>query len=465
MRYLVVVAALCGLGYSSWASAAPFDDLANRLEQFDEQDVPRRTRERLTDDQGSPRTMRTRDHFASFPETRTAQAQPQPDSGPSSDGPYDNEPMWDDGDGCCDGGSCNWTGCRCRQIWGRAEFLEWWIRGSNTPPLISTSPQGTPTGVAGVLPGASVLFGDQRINGQGHSGGRFTLGYWFDPCATVGIEDTFLFLGNIHQSFQASSNGNPILARPFFNTVTGQQDAVLLAFPNIVVGAVNITSGSQVYGNEVNLRRALYADDCRRVDVLAGYRFFQFNEGLRINTNTTSIDPSSTVPVGTTFGVFDSFNTRNQFNGGQLGINSRYSNGCWGIDLLAKLALGGMTQTVRIDGGTVVTVPQTPAVSNTGGILAQNSNIGSFQRTRFSVIPEFGVNLHRNLGQCWRANLGYTVMVITNVARPGDQISTQLDPNQFPPPATAGPFTFPAFAFHDSDIWLQGINVGLEYNF
>jgi hypothetical protein len=54
---------------------------------------------------------------------------------------------------------------------------------------------------------------------------------------------------------------------------------------------------------------------------------------------------------------------------------------------------------------------------------------------------------------------------VTNVIRPGDQVDLNVDPNQFPPPATSGPFTAPAFAFHDSDIWLQGLNVGLEYNY
>ena len=471
MRYLVVVAALCGCWYSSWAAAAPFDDLANRLEQFDEQDVPRKSRSRdnWNDEIDMQRPSRSRDHFASYPQSKTAEAVPAPvpqaDNGPTNEGPYDDEPIWDQGFDGCDGGWCGFGSCQCRQFWGRAEYLEWWVRGSNTPPLVTTSPSGTPVGVAGVLPGASVLFGDQRINGQGRSGGRFSLGYWFDNCDTVGVEDTFLFLGNVHERFDASSDGSPILARPFFNTDSGLQDAVLIAFPAVVVGSISVTSDSRVYGNEINMRRALYIDGCRRVDLLAGYRFFQLNEDLRVTTNTTSIATDTPIQVGTRFGIFDSFQTRSQFNGGQLGINWRCYGGCWGLDLLAKVAVGGMTQTVSIDGQTVVTPPQGQTSTSRGGILAQNSNIGQFQRSRFAVLPEFGVNLHRQLNACWKLNIGYSLLIVTNVVRPGDQIDTQLDPNQFPPPATAGPFTFPKFAFNDSDIWLQGINVGLEYNF
>jgi hypothetical protein len=504
MRYLIILAALAAMWLSSPAAAAPFDDLANRLEEYDEQDVPRRTRrlaqadeldapkdiqllERVEQQPAPRRTRsrpaivdanepakrtRTRGQLVSQPETVTPEPVPQ--------GNYDEGgSVWDEAGGqgdfgdyggcgdCCDGG-CGWAGgcggC-CHRFYGRAEWIQWWVRGSNTPALVTTSPDNTPANVAGILPAATVLFGDERVNTQSRPGGRFTLGYWLDACNTVGLEDTFLFLGNSHDSFTASSNGSPILARPFFNTDTQLQDAILLAYPNIVTGAVTVTANSRVYGNEINLRRSLCNNGCRRVDVLAGYRFFQMNEDLTVRTNTTSIQTGSTIPVGTTFGILDSFHTRSQFNGGQLGVNAAWDNGCWGLDLLAKLAIGGMSQRVTINGTTVTTVPDTAPVTSRGGILAQNSNIGTFQRGQFSVLPEFGVNLHRRIGACWRLNVGYTLLIVTNVVRPGDQIDTRLDPNQFPPPATSGPFTFPAFAFRDSDIWLQGVNVGLEYNF
>jgi hypothetical protein len=496
MRYVILLAALGALWYSSPASAAPFDDLSNRLEQYDEQDVPSRTRrlaqpneldapgppEQL-DDQPAPRRTRSRaaveDAYEPPRRTRTrAQLVSQPEivtPEPVPQGNYDDGgSLWDEAGGqgdfggcgdCCDDGCCGWGGGCCHRFYGRAEWIQWWVRGSNTPPLVSTSPDNTPPTVAGILPAATVLFGDQRVNTQSRPGGRFTLGYWLDGCNTVGVEDTFLFLGNAHDSFTANSNGSPILARPFFNTETQRNDAILLAYPNIVTGGITVTANSRVYGNEINLRRSLWNNGCRRVDVLAGYRFFQMNEDLRVRTDTTSIDPRSTIPIGTTFGILDSFHTRSQFNGGQIGVNSVWDNGCWGLDLLAKLAIGGMSQRVSINGNTTTTVPDTAPVTNRGGILAQNSNIGAFQRGQFSVLPEFGVNLHRRIGACWRVNVGYTLLIVTNVVRPGDQIDTRLDPNQFPPPATTGPFTFPAFAFRDSDIWLQGVNVGLEYNF
>ena len=122
-----------------------------------------------------------------------------------------------------------------------------------------------------------------------------------------------------------------------------------------------------------------------------------------------------------------------------------------------------MSQHVSINGGTVTTEPGQSPVSNTGGILALNSNIGNYHRSQFGVLPEFGVDLHYQLTPLWRVNVGYTIMGLTNVVRPGDQINTNLNPNLFPPPVGSG--SQPSFAFHNSDLLIQGLNVGIEANF
>jgi hypothetical protein len=376
-----------------------------------------------------------------------------------------DEPMMDDyaGDygGDCAGGYCGSCFCVPPGFWGRAEYLLWWVRGANTPPLVTTSPDGTPVGTAGVLPNATILFGDQQINTQVRSGGRFTLGYFCDPCQTLGIEDTFFFLGGSNDGFSATSSGSPILARPFFNTDTQAQDAVLLAYPQTVLGTINITSGQTIASNEVNLRRALYIDCCRRLDILAGYRYFYLGEALNVRTNTTAID-GQTVPVGTTFAIEDLFDTRSQFNGGQLGFNLQYFRGCWTFDLLFKLALGGVAQRVKINGSTVVTVPNDNPVTNEGGILALDSNIGTYNRTQFGVMPELGLNMRYHWSPLWTVSFGYNLIGLSNVVRPGDQIDLSLDPAQFPPGV---PGTFPQFVFNQTDLWLQGLNFGIECNF
>ena len=49
-------------------------------------------------------------------------------------------------------------------IWFQAEYLLWWIQGNPLPPLVTTSPEGTPQSNAGVLgaAGTGILFGDER---------------------------------------------------------------------------------------------------------------------------------------------------------------------------------------------------------------------------------------------------------------------------------------------------------------
>src|SRR5262249_30067376 len=116
---------------------------------------------------------------------------------------------------------------------------------------------------------------------------------------------------------------------------------------------------------------------------------------------------------------------------------------------------------VGIDGRTAITLPSEPATNFTGGILALPSNIGGYHRGRFAVLPEFGATLHYQINPIWKVNAGYTLLILSNVVRPGDQIDTRVNTNQFPP-AVPGPTTFPKFVFNDSDVWIQGVNIGLE---
>jgi hypothetical protein len=425
--------------FSSFAAAATFDQLSDRLRQYDDQN-------------GGVEQTRTRG-FVEAPD------QGQGPFNPGGD-PY-GDANWDGGP-CCDN-SCDMSCGPPRGFYGRAEYVLWWVRGANTPALVTTSPNGTPSAEAGVLPGANVLFGDQKVNNQARSGGRFTLGYWLGDTGLWSVEDTFFFVGNATTNFQASSDGAPILARPFFNTLTNAQDSVLLAFPNSVVGTVKIAATQQLYGNEINLRRAIYWDDFRRIDVLAGYRFLYLNEGLQASTFTTSIATGGAVPVGTTFSVVDNFSTRNNFNGGQLGLNAEFFDGRWSLNLRGKIALGSVTQRVNINGSTTTAEPGSAPVTNAGGILALSSNSGQFNRGQFGVLPEFGADLRFQLTPLWRLNVGYSVMGLSNVLRPGDQVDTNLNPNLFPP--VNGTATSPAFTFHNSNLLIQGFNAGIECNF
>ena len=72
-----------------------------------------------------------------------------------------------------------------------------------------------------------------------------------------GYEFGLLVIGREGDTFNAVSDGSRVLARPFFNTVTGSNDAQLVAFPGLLAGAIRVRTASDLIGTEVNYRCAL----------------------------------------------------------------------------------------------------------------------------------------------------------------------------------------------------------------
>jgi hypothetical protein len=132
-----------------------------------------------------------------------------------------------------------------------------------------------------------------------------------------------------------------------------------------------------------------------------------------------------------------------------------------------------MRETVTIQGNTVTTIPGFGSSSAVGGILAQSQtntsvgqggNIGTYSRTQLAGIPELDVNLHFQISPLWRFNVGYSLLYLTNVVRPGNQIDPIVDSNRFPPALT--PVSqHPIFSYSERAVWMQGVNLGLEARF
>ncbi len=380
----------------------------------------------------------------------------------------------DGGDSCCDPSccsgdcdSCDSPASRnpCHGWWGRGEYLMWWMSGAIAPPLVTTSPDNTPIADAGVLPDAEILFPVERLGIDGRSGGRITLGHWFDECESWGFEGNYWGLDKGGSSFQASSDtdGSPVLARPFVDAATGLEDAFIVSYPDVFAGSITVASSSDVMGAELNLRHAVLGNRWARFDLLAGYRFVKVRESLSVFENQISIDPGSQIPLGTQFSIQDDFATCNEFHGGQVGMILQKEICRWTIEGTGKVALGSWNQEARIGGFTRVTVPGVPTVTDEGGILALGSNSGKFNRNRVAAIPEAALNLRYQLNSIWKVNVGYTFLYLQRIVRPGNNIDRRIDTNQIPPPIAAG--AFPEFDFKESDAWLQGVNVGLEARF
>src|SRR5260370_41905692 len=69
------------------------------------------------------------------------------------------------------------------QFWVEMEYLAWSVKGDRLPPLVTTSPAGTPQAQAGILgpPSTTVLFGDSSVNGGLRPRGRQRAAHRFGP--------------------------------------------------------------------------------------------------------------------------------------------------------------------------------------------------------------------------------------------------------------------------------------------
>jgi hypothetical protein len=390
---------------------------------------------------------------------------------------HPGEPLWPDyygppyssaydpGFACKGGCSPCQRCCWLPHTWGQFDYLLWWGKSGSLPPLVTTSPIGTPLANAGELdaPGTQILFGDQRINGQVRSGGRLNVGLWLNSEQTLGVGGSFLGMQRLVTHFSASSAGNPILARPFFNVVTGQQDAEVVAYPNIASGIIKSRTSTDFLGAEAYFRELVSRDCHRRLDFIWGYKYAGLDEALSIDDLTDAENPFGTVPVGTRLIGQESFLTRNSFHGPMVGLWYQSRSRYWGWDIFGKLAMGNMHQIVYIQGITDVAVPGAPTFTDPGSLLALPTNMGTHVRDRFGVLPELQITLTRYLTENFRFRFGYTFMYLNNVLRPGQQIDFGVNPSQIGGDPLVGPAR-PAPQFRATDYWLQGLNFGIEYN-
>jgi hypothetical protein len=362
----------------------------------------------------------------------------------------------------------------------RGEYLLWSTSNPDLPPLVTTARPATPRPGAGALgrDTTEILFGEDQLDDTLRSGARIQLGFWLDPCRRVGIEGDFFRLSDQAAGDSFTSAGAPILARPFFNMLTGQESAELVAFPEVIRGTVAVDAESRLQGAGIRLRYALCSamdcapacDPCEpcgsvpggyRLDLLGGYRYMALDDRITVTEDLVSL--ASDNPGA--FLIQDAFSTQNQFNGGEFGVLLECRRGRWTLDLLSKIALGNTQAQVRIAGDTSIT-ENGVTEDYSGGLLAQRTNIGTRSDDRFAVVPELGATLGYDLLPRVRVIVGYTFIYWSQVARAGDQISSDLNPNLLAP--QADPFSGalrPAFAFRYTDFWAQGLHLGLEGRF
>jgi putative beta barrel porin BBP7 len=350
-------------------------------------------------------------------------------------------------------------------FWADVEYLAWTVKGDKLPPLVTSSPAGTILSQAGVLgfPGTSVLFGDSSVNDRWRSGLRARVGYWLDAQKSRGVEGGAFGLEQASTGFNAASGGSPILARPFFDAVLNQQSSSVIAFPGVVAGSVNVSEALRLYGADALYRQQIGSWGAERVSVLAGYRYLHASDDLGISTSSTVTAIAGPIPVGTIVGVSDSFKTRSNFHGAELGLIGDFAQGPWTLEWRAKVSLGVNINSAEIAGATTVNTGGVVSFLP-GGLLALSSNSGNFSETRFAVVPELALKAGYRFAPGWQLVGGYDLLYWTGVQRAGNALDTAINPNLVPPGTGPGPQR-PQFQFNASPLLAQGFSVGVRYEF
>lgn len=365
-------------------------------------------------------------------------------------------------DACCeDAGGAHW--------WFTADHLFAWVRGMPLPPLVTTSPPGTPAALAGVLgqPGTAILFGDERVNEDVRNGLRLGAGVQFGPADELGIETGFLVLESQATGFSATSDGSTILARPFLDATTGLPRSILVAFPGALpvsgTGAIDVVARSDnLFGAHVDLTERFYDHGGLRLTSLVGYRFLRYDEGVDIRQDTFPTAPGF-VP-GTQIHVEDAFISHNEFHGADVGLRTELIGPRWSLELLTKVAVGNVRRENSVRGFRTTTVPGLPPNTVPGGLLALSSNLGTRTSDDWIAVPELGVNLGWRLSEAVRLRVGYTILYWEETARAGSQIDLNVNPNLIPPVVAGGPQQ-PAPLDRRSDLWVQMLNLGVEFRY
>jgi len=236
-----------------------------------------------------------------------------------------------------------------------------------------------------------------------------------------------------------------------------------------------VTAKSQFYGGDVNFIYSLLQDDTGCWQFLIGYCNMNLSESLGLNIDVT--DPT----LGTAaINVADSFSTKNDFNGLQLGTRVSVVWQRFLFEGTFKLALGDMASSLSVSGSTTFNPNSIGLATGTfpGGIFTQPSNIGTYHVTTLTAIPQFQFQTCYTITKHISCSFGVDLIYISNsVLRPGNQINPNLDVNQsallsalgggiFPPlsPGVAGPIQ-PLVPLQKSDFVAGGLSLGLEFRY
>jgi hypothetical protein len=376
----------------------------------------------------------------------------------------------------------------CRPIVSfTGEGLFGWTRNSplNVPLVtLTTAPNSTTSFGAIGQNGTVILHGTNGLDPGTFAGGRATAVldlqdrfWWFLP-----VEVTGFYLTSNYRGFTALSDTQGLipLARPILAAELGNETAYVSAFPGLASGSITVSANGQLWNIETNSVGhtgivQFEEGELTSIQLLGGIRYTKLTENLQVTSTTTSLDDQfGLFFAGTQFGhgnmttVVDSFQTQNYFIGAQVGARVDWQTGPLFVNFLVKGAIGYMDEKVNINGFSALKDPFGNLTVVPTGILAVASNSGQFRKHEFAFIPEGQLNVGLELNQYFRIHLGYDIIYLSSVARPGDHVNRAVDTRQIATDPNFDPAFLrgsPPFILRTTDFLMQGLAVGLTISY
>lgn len=367
--------------------------------------------------------------------------------------------------GACRDGLCNRCGCDLdgglwtNRVWVNAEYVLWQLHGQ-VPPDISGALQG-----AKFDPGD--LTNDLALR-DFRSGVRVTAGFWLESSHCLGFEVGGLALEVPRGHFNASMTQDPSV------NIANIPPRVVARLPidppgdldagDMLTSSLFGDSRSRFWMAEANVRSTRWYFGNIAFDFLAGAKYLHLDESLTFHGDFvfTEPNPDEAAPGpedGRTVSMHtnDFVSTHNNFYGGQVGASFEWQECRWVLGGSAKFALGDTHEVVTLGGSTVLDpaliepsagaafVPR-PLTFLPGGLITPATLPVSTHRDHLTFIPDLNINLGYQLTENLRVYVGYNYLLVTSIARLGDQ--SILNPTS-----------------RTSDLSIHGANFGVQVRY
>jgi Putative beta barrel porin-7 (BBP7) len=373
------------------------------------------------------------------------------------------------------------------RFWGGVDYLLWWIKDAPLPPKLVLTGDPTTNNPGALNAGGFPILAGSQVDFGALSGVQATIGAWLDGDHQLGIEVGGFILPQQVKAIRAASNGNgnPVLGFRYFDPpVNGvaAEDVFQASVPpgnpfgvGPFSGSLAVVSDTRFWGTEANAVLGMVRSGGLCLQALGGFRYADLSESLSLQLQSTAIDNGMVNFLGNAFGApssiatVDSFQTRNQFYGGQLGLRGEYCLGNLFVEATGKIALGSTHESINILGTSTLFPNPGPLVTVPSGQFAEPSNIGRRTHNEFAVMPEVEIKVGYQVTSWLRATVGYDFLYLSQVVRPGNQVDLIVDDrtNAVNPafvPGTNGT-TFPRPVFEQTSFWAQGLTFGLEFRY